>query len=129
MKALSIRQPWAWAIMAGHKKIENRTWDTKFRGMFLVHAGLKIDVAGIAFIRRMNLIDQMPVLATGCLLGTVILGSTIKPTPIEQFTGMDPWYRGEFGFLLHTPQPLPASIPYKGRLGFFEVPDEAWRPS
>lgn len=26
MKALSIRQPWAWLIANGHKDIENRTW-------------------------------------------------------------------------------------------------------
>jgi len=31
MKALSIRQPWAWLIIAGHKDIENRSWGTKYR--------------------------------------------------------------------------------------------------
>ena len=38
MKALSIRQPWAWLIVHGRKDIENRSWRTKFRGRFLVHA-------------------------------------------------------------------------------------------
>src|SRR3546814_16689726 len=38
MKALSIRQPWAWLITQGFKDIENRTWQTKFRGQFLIHA-------------------------------------------------------------------------------------------
>lgn len=38
MKALSIRQPWAWLIVHGGKDIENRSWHTKFRGRFLVHA-------------------------------------------------------------------------------------------
>ena len=38
MKALSIRQPWAWLIVNGFKDIENRTWPTKFRGRVLVHA-------------------------------------------------------------------------------------------
>lgn len=38
MKALSIRQPWAWLIVNGHKDIENRSWPTRFRGKFLVHA-------------------------------------------------------------------------------------------
>ena len=32
MKALSIRQPWAWAIINAGKDIENRQWPTKFRG-------------------------------------------------------------------------------------------------
>ena len=36
---LSIRQPWAWAIVHGYKPIENRTWNTGFRGRLLIHAG------------------------------------------------------------------------------------------
>ena len=38
MKALSIRQPWAWLIVNGHKDIENRCWKTHFRGKIYVHA-------------------------------------------------------------------------------------------
>jgi hypothetical protein len=38
MKALSIRQPWAWLIVHGWKDVENRNWQTKHRGRFLVHA-------------------------------------------------------------------------------------------
>lgn len=38
MKALSIRQPWAWLIVNGFKDIENRSWDTKYRGLVLIHA-------------------------------------------------------------------------------------------
>jgi hypothetical protein len=40
MKALSIRQPWAWLIIAGIKDIENRRWATNHRGPILVHAAL-----------------------------------------------------------------------------------------
>ncbi len=32
MKALSVRQPWAWLIVNGCKDIENRDWSTKLRG-------------------------------------------------------------------------------------------------
>lgn len=39
MKALSIRQPWAWWIVNGPKRVENRTWATKYRGPVLIHAG------------------------------------------------------------------------------------------
>lgn len=38
MKVLSIRQPWASLIVDRVKDIENRTWETPFRGDFLVHA-------------------------------------------------------------------------------------------
>ncbi len=43
MKILSIRQPWAYLISSGSKNIENRTWPTKYRGLFLVHASLNIN--------------------------------------------------------------------------------------
>ena len=40
---LSVRQPWAWAICAGFKPVENRTWWTKVRGRILIHAGVRWD--------------------------------------------------------------------------------------
>ena len=44
MLALSVRQPWAWAIARGHKVIENRDWDTRFRGTLAIHASLSVDL-------------------------------------------------------------------------------------
>ena len=43
MKALTIRQPWAWAIVYAGKDIENRSWKTKLRETIAVHAGLGFD--------------------------------------------------------------------------------------
>lgn len=39
MKAITIKQPWAWAIIFAGKDIENRSWYTKYRGPLLIHAG------------------------------------------------------------------------------------------
>lgn len=36
--ALSICQPWAWAIARGFKTVENRTWKTAHRGPIAIHA-------------------------------------------------------------------------------------------
>lgn len=38
MKCLSIRQPWAWAILTGQHSVEYRCYPTKYRGPLLVHA-------------------------------------------------------------------------------------------
>lgn len=38
MKAISIRPPWAWAILYAGKNIENRTWKTNMRGTVAIHA-------------------------------------------------------------------------------------------
>ena len=42
MKCLSICQPFAELIIQNKKTIELRTWNTKIRGEFLVHAPIKI---------------------------------------------------------------------------------------
>ncbi|HTV55212.1 MAG TPA: ASCH domain-containing protein, partial [Terriglobia bacterium] len=52
MKALSIRQPWAWLIVNGFKPIENRSWNTNFRGRILIHASLKVDREGEKWVRK-----------------------------------------------------------------------------
>lgn len=39
MKALSILQPYAELILRGEKFIENRTWETKYRGGLVIHTG------------------------------------------------------------------------------------------
>ncbi len=41
MKTLSFQQPWASLIAAGIKDVENRSWNTEFRGKFLIHASSK----------------------------------------------------------------------------------------
>lgn len=40
MKVLSIKEPWASLIMNGTKKIETRSWKTKYRGEIYIHASL-----------------------------------------------------------------------------------------
>lgn len=39
VRAITVKQPWAWAIAAGHKLVENRSRGTSYRGTLLIHAG------------------------------------------------------------------------------------------
>lgn len=41
MKALTVQQPYAWAIVHGGKTIENRTTLWKYRGPLAIHAGAR----------------------------------------------------------------------------------------
>src|SRR5690348_5008438 len=41
MKVLSLLQPWASLVVTGHKRIETRSWNTKYRGEILIHASNK----------------------------------------------------------------------------------------
>lgn len=122
MKALSIRQPWAWLIVnAGPcgKDIENRTWHTKFRGRFLVHAAQGMTRKEYEFARDFaleadaTLLPPFEDLQRGGIIGSVELVDSVDHSD-------SPWYMGEKGFVLQDPKPLPF-MPLKGRLGFFDV--------
>ena len=122
MKCLSIRAAWAHAIIHLGKDVENRTWATKFRGRFLVHASATKDGESYAAMIRQAMASGVVMLAPkfrdlrhGGIIGTVEL------TDCGLFVS-SPWWIGPNGFKLADPRPLPF-IPYKARLGFFEVPD------
>ena len=54
MKALSVKQPWAWMIALGKKMIETRTWYTKYRGPILIVSskGRMKKIVGEEFAKR-----------------------------------------------------------------------------
>jgi hypothetical protein len=49
VKALTIHQPWAWAIVHGGKNVENRTQRWKYRGPLAIHAGAAWSKRGAEF--------------------------------------------------------------------------------
>lgn len=77
MKVLTIKQPWATLIMQGDKRFEFRTWQTKYRGGLLIHAGKGIDK------EAMNRLEKyLPEkLQYGKILGKVKLVDCIKMSP------------------------------------------------
>src|SRR5271169_5575743 len=52
MKALSLIQPWALAIMLGYKKIETRSWKTDYRGRIAIHASKRFSKDDQEFMRH-----------------------------------------------------------------------------
>ena len=52
MKALSVRQPWAHLIVTGIKRVENRFWETPYRGPLLIHAASRWHDTKIEAIER-----------------------------------------------------------------------------
>lgn len=123
--ALSIRQPWAWLIVNGHKDIENRTWPTRFRGRVLVHAGQTMTrndysacmlfLAGISdHLREPWRVPAPDLLKQQCggLVGEVEIVDCVTRS-------QSPWFCGDFGFALRHAKVLPFQ-PCKGALGFFQ---------
>jgi len=120
VKALSIRQPWAWLILHGGKDIENRTWTTRFRGPFYVHAAngmthQEYDTASDFAESNGVCIPPYQDLDRGGIVGTAAI--------VDCVTYSDsPWFFGAYGFVLENGNPIPFR-PLKGELGFFDVID------
>lgn len=121
MRTISIRQPWVWAILAGHKPVENRSWWTAYRGPLLIHASKSATKRYVAeqaqaiaesFGLAVPAFDDLP---KGGIVGMVDLVDCLDSHP-------SPWYiPGHFAWVLANPRPLPF-LPCNGQLGFFDVP-------
>ncbi len=132
MKALSIRQPWAWLVAAGIKDIENRTWRTSYRGPLLIHASagmtrqeyedafqFALEAGGIQIAHRMPGVNE---LERGGIVGVVDLFDVV-PSSLRT----SQWQvEGCYGLAVRNARPLPF-IQYKGQLGIFDMPDSLLR--
>ncbi len=119
--ALSVRQPWAWAIVEGLKDIENRSWSTKFRGPVLLHAAgacTREEYLGAATIIEELMGRTIPKrenLHFGGIVGRAKLVDCVRSSSSE-------WFGGPWGFVLEERRVLPF-LKCKGETGFFRVPD------
>lgn len=55
LKVLTLRQPWATLVSEGIKRYEFRSWETKYRGKVLIHAGAGIDKEDMKKYKNVNL--------------------------------------------------------------------------
>jgi len=135
MKALSIKQPWAWLICAGHKDIENRIWATSFRGRIYVHAGKEADCASgfrAAFNTLRILHDQSDAniiwrnfwalgQTYGAIVGEVDIVDCKFRFGEENDNLYSDWHDpGFYGFVLRNPILYDKPIPCRGSLRFFQ---------
>jgi hypothetical protein len=124
VKALSIRQPWAWLIMHASKDVENRDWPTHVRGTIAVHASGGMTKREYAEVEDF-LADRFPSIVLppakeldrGGLIGTVDILDCAA-------VSSSPWFFGKWGFVLRNPVLRPF-VPCRGQLSFFNV-DSPW---
>lgn len=125
MKALSIRQPWAWLIAQGIKDVENRTWATKYRGSFLIHASKNFDKKAFDIMMSNRCIPglfckcDMPKnekdFETGGIVGIAFITDVLQKSHLF-------WHeQGKHGFVIQKARAV-EFIELPGRLGFFDVP-------
>jgi hypothetical protein len=115
MKTLSIRQPWAWAILQSGKDIENRNWPTSVRGRILIHVGKTYDNIGHSWLEDAHglVVPQWLKKNLGGIVGSVEIIDCVKGSQSK-------WFFGKFGFVLRDPITLPF-MPLQGQLGFWNA--------
>lgn len=134
MKVLSVRQPWAFAILALGKDVENRSWTTGHRGPLLIHAAMTYDVEGERALFDMGLEVpgyEVPSVRRGGIVGAVDLIASVPrlaPERValgplsghEERIARSRWYRGDAAaWLVERPLMLPF-YPTKGHLNLFD---------
>lgn len=117
MKAISIKQPWASLVAAGHKRIECRTWRTPYRGPLLVCAS-KGDYE----------INDGMIAPGGHALGVVDLVDVRRMTKDDLNAAFlpDEWHKDALAGYAWVIKPMYEIIPFpvKGKLNLFDVPGD-----
>jgi hypothetical protein len=121
LKAITVRQPWAHAIVQGWKPIENRSWPTKVRGTVAIHAAQKAEEKEFfEFIRSRGLEGSFPLdeasarnLPRSGVIGVVDIVDCVT-------SSTSPWFEGPFGFVLANPRPI-QPIACRGALQIFDL--------
>jgi hypothetical protein len=122
VKALTLRRPWAWAVIYGGKDVENRRWKTAHRGPLLVHAGRHADPRGSELVLQTMADPEAfgrprPAWeAQGAIIGLVFLADILTDSPSRW--ALPGWYH----WVLEFPSPIDPPVPCPGRPGLWEPP-------
>lgn len=129
MRALTLKQPWAWAIVEQGKRVENRTWPPPkdaFGERIALHAGLKLERAKVKVLERKLGIALPEVFDRAAIVGTAVLhmaarrkvSSSILSWPQE----LDTWWAdGMWMWVLRDVRQLREPILCTGKLGLWQL--------
>jgi hypothetical protein len=133
MKAISLWQPWASLWACGRKQYETRHWATSYRGPITVHAAKKL-CTDVDEELRAILEDEFGghwalELPRGALIATAKLARCLPTSDLlgllsNEELAQGNFEPGRFGWGTEDMLELPQPIPFVGRQGIFNVPDE-----
>jgi len=138
MKAITLLEPWASLIAVGAKKIETRSWSTKYRGPLAIHAGKSLkpwhmDLAWkepfFSALKPQHVESGGIRYSHGCIIATCNLVDCIKMTPefidlVQSAKGYEidfgVYEVGRYAWILEDVKRLEKPIPAKGALSLWE---------
>ena len=119
MKALSVKQPWADALVDGEKTIEVRSWSTPHRGPLLICASAS--PKNVFWHDHVDHVNR--VFYAGCIIGIVDLLDCRPMNKADEYAALCDYQVGAYAWVTKTiafcrPDPV------LGKLHLFEVPDD-----
>lgn len=130
--ALTVWQPWAWAIAAGLKQVENRGWkpfSLRPGDVLGIHAALRpVDVHHLASVRE-NAVRAgrgLEVPSTFMHGALIAVATYVGVVTSREALSVDQrcWWVGPFGWVLRDVRPLPKPLEVRGQQGIWAVPGE-----
>lgn len=126
IEAITLIQPWAGLIVAGPKRVENRTWYTPHRGLLLLHAGKKTMSIDPVYWEETgidsSIAPSLPAFRLGALVGIAILTRIQKATVDCPTLWHDPPCMSKnFWWELADVVAFDPPLPYRGDRGLWEA--------
>lgn len=133
VKVLSLMQPWAHLVVIGAKKIETRSWDTKYRGPLLIHASKRFTEEQAKLCQQSpfnRYIDNLHDIETGYIIGAVDLwqiesteawlrSADLKHEDAQEYCFGD-YGKNRFAWHLRYAMEFNEMIPARGSLGLWD---------
>jgi hypothetical protein len=125
VKALTICQPYAHLIAQGRKTCENRTWETRYRGLLYIHAGksrqwLNLDEDGTDDGIHVDQMEFGAVVAICRLAACLHIDSRLLPEWTAKMTDEQKGHvSGEYCWILTDVHPV-QPFPWKGAQGLWD---------
>ncbi len=138
MQAISLTQPWAQLVVLGSKRVETRSWPTKYRGEIAIHASKGFPALSRALCHEhptyrwaLSELWEPDNLPLGSIIGIVEITDclpTEKADDIGLYSHHAEWAFGDYGagrymWLLSNPVMWDTPIPCKGALKIWTVPE------
>lgn len=132
LKAITLTQPWASLVAKGAKRIETRSWRTRYRGPLAIHAAKALprpvrdlcegeplrSALASAGMTDVELLPRGAVIALCRVTHCRRTEECAPPEPESLFGNYSP---GRFAWLLAGVRPLDQPIPARGQLGLWNT--------
>lgn len=134
MRAVTVCQPYAELIASGVKRVENRSWEVKYRGRIYIHAGRSREwmtprmVDGVEFEPLTGLQVERMTFGAVVALAALIYCAHIEDIRAGLFDRQFPWLKahehanGPWCWIFaENPVRITPPARYKGRQGLFDI--------